>query len=758
MIEAADQISPACSSLPCQLQHTIGIVPCYLTKVRGEPDALLEALSIDQLVESGPVHDASQLRAILPPADSKLRRFVLLELIKLDMALHAESGCVPRLERYLECFSDMISEDSIPVDLVLEEIQLRKEAGQEPACEEYRRRFPQFESLIGHLLRGTEVTSAVGKLRKPPELAIGSEIDDFRIIKKLGEGAFAHVFLARQISMQRLVALKVSTGTGDEPQVLAQFDHPNIVRVFDQRTLQEPAAHLLYMQYHPGGTLAEVVIAVRGKDCGEIDGRILLETVDRSLLRAAQVVPDRSSVRQWIETAQWPMVVAWLGVQLSHALQDAHVLGMLHRDVKPANVLLTAEGIPKLADFNVSFAGAAGRAGAATSFGGSVGYMAPEHLQAISAHALEVPKQVGKEADIYSLAILLWELWQGHRPFPADPAPTSWSEVVAQQLASRGGPLLEPKRCGTPSERVLEKSLRVALQSEVKKRPAAAAEMAGRLKLALHPEAAGLLDPGDDTRSSRIASRSPWLVAGLVILLPNIAAGLLNYEYNMREIKMTTEMRDSLSHLAACVNAIVYPLGVVLMVIYTKGLVNAIKTTREGRRVSSQELDDTLALGHRAAMIGGSCWIGAGIVYTVILTWMYAEFTSIQATHFFCSMLICGGVAMVYPMFGMALLVTFVYYPMLIRGTMQDDRFDQRHRRMIHRCEAYLLVAAIIPLLGAALLISSESGSRIFMLLAIGAGVVGLLASFYAYRVITDTWNRFAEVLSTKTAVVPGEA
>ncbi len=382
-------------------------------------DAILEAC-LERLVASGPMRDATQLREMLPPEDSDLRRFVLLELIKLDMAMHAETGCPPCLQSYLTSFSDMISGASIPVDLVLEEIQLRKESGQEPTQEEYRNRFPQFESLINHLLRGTEVTSASGKLRKPPELAIGSEIDDFKILQKLGEGAFAQVFLARQISMHRLVALKVSSGVGDEPQALAQFDHPNIVRVFDQRTLSEPAATLLYMQYHPGGTLADVTAAVRniGRDGKPFAGRVLLQTVDQNLLRAAQVVPDRSSVRQWVDSAEWPMVVAWLGVQLAGALQDAHRLEMLHRDVKPANVLLTAEGIPKLADFNVSDAGAAGRAGAAASFGGSIGYMAPEHLRAISAHALDAPQRVGKEADLYSLAILLWELWQGHRPFP----------------------------------------------------------------------------------------------------------------------------------------------------------------------------------------------------------------------------------------------------------------------------------------------------------------------------------------------------
>ena len=109
-------------------------------------------------------------------------------------------------------------------------------------------------------------------------------------------------------------------------------------------------------------------------------------------------------------------------------------------------------------------------------------------------------------------------------------------------------------------------------------------------------------------------------------------------------------------------------------------------------------------------------------------------------------------------MFGMALLITFIYYPMLVRSTMQDKGFDQRRSTMVRRCQAYLLVAGIIPLLGTALLISSESSSIAFMLISIAAGVVGFVASFFAYLAISDAWSRFAEVLSSKSHVVPAEA
>src|SRR5271155_5065425 len=94
-------------------------------------------------------------------------------------------------------------------------------------------------------------------------IAVGDQIDDFDLLAELGSGAFAKVFLARQRSMQRLVALKGSCDQSTEPQTLAQLDHDYIVRVYDQRLLPERRLRLLYMQYVSGGTLQAVIYRVR---------------------------------------------------------------------------------------------------------------------------------------------------------------------------------------------------------------------------------------------------------------------------------------------------------------------------------------------------------------------------------------------------------------------------------------------------------------------------------------------------------------
>ncbi|WP_404304720.1 serine/threonine protein kinase [Neorhodopirellula lusitana] len=698
-----------------------------------EPEHLLEYLSGD-------------------PADS----FMLVELIKLSMAMAVQNGSPIWLEGYFEAMPGRISAATAPLDLVMEEIQLRRESGQTLDAESYHHRFPQFGTVLNPLLDtpSSESVTAAPRQRSTSELDNGTRIDDFEIIQMLGKGAFAHVYLAKQTSMARLVALKVSGSTGDEPRALAQFDHSNIVRVFDQRAVPVGAAgdgqelHLLYMQYHPGGTLSDVVAKVRQVSPSERIGRLYLQAIDENLLSASQVVPDRSPTRNKLSDANWPKLVAWVGIQLARALQTAHDAGVLHRDVKPANVLLTAEGIPQLADFNVSMAGSAGRAGAAASLGGSVGYMAPEHLRAMSATLMGSGDDVREQADLYSLAVLLWELWQGHRPFDCLTQAGSWTEVLDDQIQARDQPLVEPESGGTAPERVLESVLRDALSPDLETRPASGAALAGQLRLAMHPEAAKLFNPDRGSISAWLMRISPWWVATIAILLPNIAAGWFNYEYNQHEI-MDPAMRAGLDEIAVWINSIAFPFAVGWMVHYTRASVSALKAARRGEHVGQEQLTSTLKLGHRAAVIGGIAWMIAGMIYPVLLRHRFEEFSTDDATHFFLSLCMCGGVAMIYPLFTLGLITTYVYYPQMVRPAMVDPNYERNAARMISQTEAYLLIAVLIPLVGLALMVFGESQSKGFMLTAITAGMVGLFGSFAAYRSIVQTWSQLGEVLKT---------
>ena len=735
------------------------------TDVSDALDDMLETC-LEAFLESAPFESPDQLRRLLPDCDPESKRYLLIELIKMDMASVAEQqGSVPKVDHYLRPFEDLITTENVPIDLLMEEIQLRKQLGEELSAKEYAQRYPAHAHFVAELLgqplsQSPEATAAVQNRRRPPELEVGQSLDDFVVVQTLGSGAFANVYLARQLSMSRLVALKVSRGTGDEPQTLAQLDHPNIVRVYDQRMLEEPPTHLLYMQFQPGGTLADVVKIVRHTPFDQRSGSMLLDAIDRSLLRTAQAVPERSQLREWLTSAPWSMAVAWLGIQLARALESAHERDVMHRDVKPANVLLSAEGVPKLADFNVSFAGVAGRAGAASSFGGSIGYMAPEHLRAISAIGLEKVEEVGPRADLYSLAILLWEVWRGWRPFEIEETPTSWTEAVEQQLKARDEPIDSVSQNEDAISRLLESTLRAVLVENADARIGSGREFAAKLKMALHPDVARIFDPEEGTWQRWLSRQNPWWVAALVILIPNAIAGVFGRFYNqvdsLQNLLEVEGTRSTFNLVSNSINLVAFPLAVALVLYFTRDVVRGLKAA-ESESPTESHLFSALQLAHRAAVIGGMLWCVAAVLYPLILSSLFEQFGSREVVHFFLSHVVCGGVAAIYPFFGLTIYATTVLYPRMLRSTLHDPRFDERMARLVLRAERYLFLACLVPLIGASLLLMSDGNwAQALILVAIALTGLGLFAAFSAYRLIAKQCSNMAVMLSNrKDSVIP---
>ncbi|MFY9253526.1 MAG: protein kinase, partial [Fuerstiella sp.] len=199
----------------------------------------------------------------LPQSDARQRRFVLIELIKADLEYrHGSGGPALVLEDYLAEYPELGVPDGMPVELIHEEYHIRSNSsGETIDVQQCIARFPDKAEEIARVfqLEQTDTSrtgASLAETYKP-----GDHIDDFYLMSALGTGAFGSVFLARQESMQRTVALKVSRDKGTEAQTLAQLDHPNIVRVYDQTRLPEQDLRLLYMQFAAGGTLQSVVKA-----------------------------------------------------------------------------------------------------------------------------------------------------------------------------------------------------------------------------------------------------------------------------------------------------------------------------------------------------------------------------------------------------------------------------------------------------------------------------------------------------------------
>ncbi|MBA2506924.1 MAG: serine/threonine protein kinase, partial [Thermoleophilaceae bacterium] len=234
-------------------------------------------------------------------------------------------------------------------------------------------------------------------------------LDRYRLVHRLGQGGFGVVWLAEDERLQRDVALKViahgddpgaSRGAEREALAAARLNHPGIVALYEFGA--------------DGGAAYLVSELVKGRTFGE--------------LHRAGALSDRD--------------VARIGSALCDALSHAHAHGVVHRDVKPANVIVVSEpaagaGFAKLADFGVAHLASADPVTQTGDVVGTLAYMAPEQAEG---------HRVSAAADVYSLALTLYEGWTGTNPVRAR-TPAATARRMGKRLLA-----LERARPDLPAE------------------------------------------------------------------------------------------------------------------------------------------------------------------------------------------------------------------------------------------------------------------------------------------------------------------
>src|SRR5262249_29146282 len=159
-------------------------------------------------------------------------------------------------------------------------------------------------------------------------------------------------------------------------------------------------------------TLQEVLDLLTEVPLAERSGQKLLEAVDRLVAEPAAFDPGALRNREVLSRLDWPGTVCWIGARLAEALDFAHSRRVNHRDIKPGNIMLNQYGRPLLVDFNLAFqpldASATG-----DRLGGTLAYMAPEHLEAFAPDAVFPKGTVAQAADIYSLGVVLYQAAAG---------------------------------------------------------------------------------------------------------------------------------------------------------------------------------------------------------------------------------------------------------------------------------------------------------------------------------------------------------
>jgi serine/threonine protein kinase len=218
----------------------------------------------------------------------------------------------------------------------------------------------------------------------------GQMLGKYRILSPLGSGGFGTVYLAEDTWIDKKVALKVAHRQQGldfgqllrEPRLLASLNHPNIVSVLTAE--KEEGIFFIVMEYVPGETLESIVIR---------DGAL-------DLPRALDYT-----------------------CQICNALDHAHAQGVIHRDLRPGNVLVTTQGLVKVADFGTSrFLEIAAHG---TTVIGSPPYMAPEQFHGKAVFA----------SDIYSLGVSMYQMLTGLLPYET-PAPGDLDRLLTGELVS----------------------------------------------------------------------------------------------------------------------------------------------------------------------------------------------------------------------------------------------------------------------------------------------------------------------------------
>ncbi|MFO0842802.1 MAG: serine/threonine-protein kinase [Gemmataceae bacterium] len=378
---------------------------------------------------------------------------VALEAALLDQCVRWRRGERVLAEIYLAEHPGLRADAEAALDLIGNEMLLRREKGERVELEEYLRRFPEWASQIRdqfEVERAIEGTAAGATWS--PEAETGPEIDPglpagtaplptipgYEVLGVLGRGGMGVVYRARQAGLGRLVALKMIppgayAGPEErarfrrEAEAVARFRHPNIVQIHEVG--ESDGRPFFSLELVEGGTLAE---KVRG--------------TPQPARKAAELVEA-----------------------LARAMHLAHQQGIVHRDLKPANVLLAEDGTPKVTDFGLAKRLEGGSAHTQTgAIVGTPSYMAPEQARGQT-------RQVGPLVDVYALGAVLYECLTGRPPFRA----ATVYDTVLQAVNEEPVP---PRQLNAQVPRDLETVALKCLRKEPAGRYADAEELANDLR------------------------------------------------------------------------------------------------------------------------------------------------------------------------------------------------------------------------------------------------------------------------------------
>jgi serine/threonine protein kinase/tetratricopeptide (TPR) repeat protein len=391
-------------------------------------------------------------------------------------------------------------------------------------CSDYQALFPGFEDIIAREYADLGSHAACNGATSRGSHASRSWIGPFRVIEELARGGQGEVYLAEDPRLQRQVAVKVLRGTGAfteqalsrfrrEAEVTARLEHPGICPVYESGTADGIA--YIVMKHIPGQSLAEQISDSRAGSTKRVGasnarGRAHAQGLDGEPRAATPSLSERKALlpgRSGIES------IVGLARQVALALHAAHEKGIIHRDVKPGNIMVTPASEAVLVDFG--FAREDDAQQPLTRSGdlfGTPAYMSPEQLA-------RQATRIDRRSDVWSLGVTLYEALTLVRPFEA-PTREALHHAILTEIQQ------DPRRLNRALPRDLRVVLETALEKDRERRYQTARAFADDLAAVLGGRPIAAKPVGPWARLTRWAAREPakaGLVALAVAAIPTIA-------------------------------------------------------------------------------------------------------------------------------------------------------------------------------------------------------------------------------------------